>query len=126
MYIIFSVWQQVAIMIVTTTIVSLLPPGNLRRYLGAISYKISIRVLIRSLSVVTTFHDTQYSPGSGGFCVANHTSPIDVAIVSVRTCFSLVVFFGSIYRGDVSSLLFMSMLYVGVNVYFHIGHVFNL
>ncbi|XP_028037505.1 glycerol-3-phosphate acyltransferase 3 [Bombyx mandarina] len=77
-------------MIVTTTLVSTLPSGRVRRYLGAVSYKISIRVLIRSLSCVITFHDQQHMPKSNGFCVANHTSPIDVAVVSVNTCFSLV------------------------------------
>ncbi|XP_021202971.1 glycerol-3-phosphate acyltransferase 3 isoform X4 [Bombyx mori] len=77
-------------MIITTTLVSTLPSGRVRRYLGAVSYKISIRVLIRSLSCVITFHDQQHMPKSNGFCVANHTSPIDVAIVSVNTCFSLI------------------------------------
>ncbi|KAG6462130.1 hypothetical protein O3G_MSEX013068 [Manduca sexta] len=77
-------------MIVTTFVVSFLPEGPLRRLLGRLSYKISIRVITRGLSSVIYLHDTQHMPRSNGFCVANHTSPIDVAVLSVNTCFSLV------------------------------------
>ncbi|KOB74476.1 Glycerol-3-phosphate acyltransferase 4, partial [Operophtera brumata] len=81
---------MVLTMIVTTSLVSLLPPGRIRRYFGALSYMISIRTIMRGLSCTIYFHDTQYKPKSNGFCVANHTSPIDVGIVSVNTCFSLI------------------------------------
>ncbi|XP_053623086.1 glycerol-3-phosphate acyltransferase 3 isoform X1 [Plodia interpunctella] len=77
-------------MIILTTLVSCLPSGRLRLFFGAISYKMSIRILIRSLSCVATFHNTEHMPKKNGFCVANHTSPIDVAVLSINNCFSLI------------------------------------
>ncbi|XP_068625774.1 glycerol-3-phosphate acyltransferase 4 isoform X2 [Battus philenor] len=70
--------------------VSTLPGKRLRRFFGAIAYKISMRILMRSLSCVVTYHDSQYAPTGAGFCVANHTSPIDVLVVSVNSFFSLI------------------------------------
>ncbi|CAG9789871.1 unnamed protein product [Diatraea saccharalis] len=80
----------VATMLGNTTIINLLPEGKIRRFLGEISYKMSFRILTRSVSLVGNFHDTQYMPKGNGFCVANHTSPIDVAMLSIHTCFSLI------------------------------------
>lgn len=77
-------------MVLSTWVVSLVPFPRLRAILGRASYKTSIRVLIRGISVSARFHDEQYAPKSNGFCVANHTSPIDVGVLSVNTCFSLV------------------------------------
>lgn len=54
------------------------------------AYVISFRIMVRSLSGVVIFHNKQYRPGKGGVCVANHTSPIDVIILSTDTNYSLV------------------------------------
>lgn len=77
-------------MLLTTALVGLLPAGAARRRLGIACYKMSFRTMMRGLSCVITFHDTQYIPEKSGVCVANHTSTIDVAVLSVNTCFSLV------------------------------------
>ncbi|XP_063836930.1 glycerol-3-phosphate acyltransferase 3 isoform X1 [Ostrinia nubilalis] len=77
-------------MLSTTTLVNFLPEGRIRNFFGRISYKMYMRILIRSLSFVATYHDMQNRPKANGFCVANHTSVIDVAMLSVNTCFSLV------------------------------------
>ncbi|KAL0808358.1 hypothetical protein ABMA28_012841 [Loxostege sticticalis] len=77
-------------MLSTTTLINLLPEGKIRRFFGEMSYKMYMRILIRSVSSVATFHDTENMPKSNGFCVANHTSVIDVAMLSVNTCFSLI------------------------------------
>ncbi|XP_013174438.1 PREDICTED: glycerol-3-phosphate acyltransferase 4 isoform X1 [Papilio xuthus] len=74
----------------TMLLVSTLPTKRLRRFFGAISYKISMRILMRSLSCVVFYHDVQHLPKEKGFCVANHTSPIDVIILSYNSYFSLV------------------------------------
>lgn len=50
----------------------------------------TFRILARSLSGVLTFHNTEYRPTTGGVCVANHTTPIDVLILSTQSRFSLV------------------------------------
>ncbi|CAB3222426.1 unnamed protein product [Arctia plantaginis] len=80
----------VFVMIMSTWIVSMIPHDGLRGRIGRISYVMSLRILVRSISLVATFHDEQYSPKGNGFCVANHTSVIDVAILSSNNCFSLV------------------------------------
>ncbi|KAH9629372.1 hypothetical protein HF086_008158 [Spodoptera exigua] len=80
----------VIVMVFSTWVVSLVPFVRLRNKLGKISYKTSIRVIIRGLSIHARFHDEQYRPRANGFCVANHTSPIDVGVLSIKTCFSLV------------------------------------
>ncbi|CAH2268368.1 jg905, partial [Pararge aegeria aegeria] len=80
----------VVTMITSLSLIGFLPDNKFRRYLAAIFYKISIRTLVRSMSCVTNFHDTQHAPKFNGFCVANHTSPIDVGVLSVNTCFSLI------------------------------------
>ncbi|XP_060809376.1 glycerol-3-phosphate acyltransferase 4 isoform X3 [Amyelois transitella] len=76
--------------IITTTLVSCLPRGRIRLFFGEISYKMSNRIMIRSLSCVATFHNLEYMPKKNGFCVANHTSPIDVAVLSINNCYSLI------------------------------------
>ncbi|CAG4958525.1 unnamed protein product [Colias eurytheme] len=76
--------------LVSMTLIGLLPDGKIRRTLGGIAYKLANRMLIRSVSCVAYYHDTQYKPSSNGFCVANHTSPIDVSVLSMDMCFSLV------------------------------------
>ncbi|XP_041968761.1 glycerol-3-phosphate acyltransferase 3 isoform X3 [Aricia agestis] len=80
----------VLMMVVVMSMIGLLPPGRVRRWLGALAYKMSFRTIMRSISCVANFHQTEYMPAANGFCVANHTSPIDVGILSANICFSLV------------------------------------
>ncbi|XP_045781684.1 glycerol-3-phosphate acyltransferase 3 isoform X3 [Maniola jurtina] len=80
----------VLIMITSLSLIGFLPESKFRRWLAGLFYKISIRTLMRSMSIVTNFHDVEHVPRFNGFCVANHTSPIDVGVLSVNTCFSLV------------------------------------
>ncbi|XP_063390844.1 glycerol-3-phosphate acyltransferase 4 isoform X3 [Cydia fagiglandana] len=76
-------------MLTMTSIASTLPPGRIQRFVGMMSYMISIRIMIRSLSVVINYHDKQNMP-KGGICVANHTTIIDVAVLSCNQCFSMI------------------------------------
>ncbi|XP_052755227.1 glycerol-3-phosphate acyltransferase 3 isoform X2 [Galleria mellonella] len=80
----------VVTMVVSTLIVSMLPACKIRLFLGALAYKMSFRILFRALSCYVRFHDTEYIPKKNGFCVANHTSPIDVAALSINNCYSLI------------------------------------
>ncbi|CAH2101486.1 unnamed protein product [Euphydryas editha] len=80
----------VVFMITSMSLIGVLPECRFRRFLGSIAYKMSIRTIMRGMSCVTNFHDVQYMPQTNGFCVANHTSPIDVGVLSINTCFSLV------------------------------------
>ncbi|XP_048003397.1 glycerol-3-phosphate acyltransferase 3 [Leguminivora glycinivorella] len=76
-------------MLTMTTVASTLPPGRVQRIIGMMSYMISMRIMIRSLSVVIDYHDKQNMP-KGGICAANHTTIIDVAVLSCNQCFSMV------------------------------------
>ncbi|XP_077289605.1 glycerol-3-phosphate acyltransferase 4 isoform X4 [Arctopsyche grandis] len=67
-----------------------LPPGRVKTALGVYAYKIGFRIMMRSLSGYLRFHNVEYRPKKGGFCVANHTSPIDVILLSSETCFCLI------------------------------------
>ncbi|XP_075989589.1 glycerol-3-phosphate acyltransferase 4 isoform X3 [Anticarsia gemmatalis] len=80
----------VIVMVLSTWLLSMIPFDGLRGKLGRISYMTSFRILVRSISLVATFHDEEYAPKGNGFCCANHTSVIDVAILSNKTCFSLI------------------------------------
>lgn len=51
---------------------------------------IAFRIIARSLSAVINFHNEEYKPKNCGFCVANHTSPIDVTVLASDCTYSLV------------------------------------
>lgn len=46
--------------------------------------------MARSLTGIITIYNKQYRPKAGGVCVANHTTPYDVVILSTDNCYSLV------------------------------------
>ncbi|XP_047519011.1 glycerol-3-phosphate acyltransferase 3 isoform X2 [Pieris napi] len=80
----------VLIILTVTSLVGMLPRGKFRRLLGEIIYKTANRILVRGVSCLVNFHDTQHMPKPNSFCVANHTSPIDANVLSSNTCFSLI------------------------------------
>lgn len=79
-----TVWIVMAMLLI-----GLVPDGHMKRWLHKHAYLITFRILARSLSAIITVHNKQYMP-SGGVCVANHTSPIDIVMLSTENCFSLV------------------------------------
>jgi glycerol-3-phosphate O-acyltransferase 3/4 len=61
------------------------------------------RILSRVFSAIITYHNTEYRATRGSICVANHTSPIDVIILSTDNSFSMIGqahggFFGMVQR----------------------------
>ncbi|XP_023720225.1 glycerol-3-phosphate acyltransferase 4 isoform X1 [Cryptotermes secundus] len=80
-----TVWIVMAMLLI-----GLVPDGHMKRWLHKHAYLITFRILARSLSAIITVHNKQYMP-SGGVCVANHTSPIDIVMLSTENCFSLVM-----------------------------------
>ena len=61
------------------------------------------RILSRVFSAIITFHNTEHRAKRGSICVANHTSPIDVIILSTDNSFSMIGqkhggFFGMVQR----------------------------
>lgn len=71
-------------------LVGLIPNDKIRRYFGDLAYQLMFRILIRSVSTVLTFHNKEYKPKNVGFCVANHTTPMDIAMLSTETTYCLV------------------------------------
>ncbi|XP_050101622.1 glycerol-3-phosphate acyltransferase 3 isoform X1 [Anopheles aquasalis] len=72
-------------------IVGMIPIFQLRRMVNDIVFKHTFRMITRSISGVVRFHNPQYKPKNCGFCVANHTTPIDIAILSTDCTYSLVI-----------------------------------
>ena len=61
------------------------------------------RILSRVFSAIITYHHTEYRATRNSICVANHTSPIDVIILSTDNSFSMIGqthggFFGMVQR----------------------------
>ncbi|KAJ7327174.1 hypothetical protein JRQ81_016933 [Phrynocephalus forsythii] len=48
------------------------------------------RILVRALSGNIYYHNKENKPQKGGICVANHTSPIDVIILTNDGCYAMV------------------------------------
>nr|CAD7568898.1 unnamed protein product [Timema californicum] len=78
-------------MVVAEAFVGLLPDSWLKRWLNYQAYVSSFRVLARAVTADITVHNKQYKPKLGGVCVANHTTPIDVVVLSTEHCFCLVM-----------------------------------
>ncbi|XP_017005599.2 glycerol-3-phosphate acyltransferase 3 isoform X3 [Drosophila takahashii] len=77
--------------VLSNSIVACLPFRFVRLSLASLSFKITFRLISSSMSSFIKFHNKQYKPTISGFCVANHTSPLDVAILSTDCTYSLVV-----------------------------------
>jgi hypothetical protein len=70
--------------------VGFIPHERFRRWVNDRLSLIVFRIIVRSLSTVITIHNEEYKPKNCGFCVANHTSPIDVAVLSTDCTYSMV------------------------------------
>ncbi|CAH1187249.1 unnamed protein product [Phyllotreta striolata] len=80
----------VGFLIVSTFSLSLLPKGSAKRWLNEMGYKIGFRVIGQGISAEITMHNVQWRPTRSSVCVANHTSPIDVMVLSTDNCYSLI------------------------------------
>lgn len=72
------------------SMVGVIPKGRVRKFVNDVLFKAGFRLICRPLSAVVTFHNMQYRPRNKGFCVSNHTSPLDVAILGQDYTYSLV------------------------------------
>lgn len=71
-------------------IVGLVPVQKWRSRLNDLASKFTFILISGSLSAEIEFHNPEYRPKNCGFCVANHTSPIDISILSTDCTYSLV------------------------------------
>ncbi|KAJ8950446.1 hypothetical protein NQ318_010323, partial [Aromia moschata] len=77
-------------LVITTGLVGMMPDNRLKRWLNHKFYVMAFRIMSRSLSGMITIHNKQWRPAKGSVCVANHTSPCDVVILSVDNCYCLI------------------------------------
>ncbi|XP_054167011.1 glycerol-3-phosphate acyltransferase 4-like [Oppia nitens] len=77
-------------LVLCTAVIGCIPDGWLKR---TIYWNVSLmcfRILSRAFSGIVTYHDRYNMAKEGGITVANHTSPIDVAILACDNCYALV------------------------------------
>lgn len=61
----------------------------------------SFRMLSCCITATLDFHNQQYKAKKGDICVANHTSPIDIVMLSCDNCYALV---GQLHSGFLGML----------------------
>ncbi|KAK7109506.1 glycerol-3-phosphate acyltransferase 3-like isoform X2 [Littorina saxatilis] len=76
-------------LVVSTAFLGYFPPSPLKRSMYSRVSLMSFRIMARACSAVITFHN-QENRVKNGICVANHTSPIDVFMLSCDNCYALV------------------------------------
>ena len=79
---------MMAISVVMSVIPS--PLSFIKRHIYNWASLTCFRILSRSFSGVIRFHNQEYRPKSDGICVANHTTPIDVVVLSCDRSYALV------------------------------------
>lgn len=89
---IFICFVGVLYIVITTFLIGFLPNGFIKKWIYNKASIIAFTILSQSISATITIHNPEYKPKSGGMCVANHTSTIDVSILSTQTTFSLVIY----------------------------------
>lgn len=96
--------------IVLFAMIGLISNKDHRRKANDVLFKVVFRILCRPLSAVVRFHNQQYRPKGVGFCVANHTTPMDVAILGADCTYSLV--------SDAKKQILIKLLLLGI-FHFH-------
>ncbi|KAG8134350.1 putative Glycerol-3-phosphate acyltransferase 3-like protein [Naja naja] len=65
-------------------------PLRTKDWLSDLVHLTCCRILVRALSGSIRYHNRENRPQKGGICVANHTSPIDVIILTNDGCYAMV------------------------------------
>ncbi|TGZ55898.1 Glycerol-3-phosphate acyltransferase 4, partial [Temnothorax longispinosus] len=86
---IFICFIGVLYLVVVTFLIGFLPNGRIKRWANNQGSLIAFRIMSRSISGMITIHNPEYKPKNGGMCVSNHTTTLDVCILSTQTTFSL-------------------------------------
>ncbi|XP_056289163.1 LOW QUALITY PROTEIN: glycerol-3-phosphate acyltransferase 4 [Pseudoliparis swirei] len=86
----------ISLLLVFTTLVGFLPNRKLRFYLCEEVHLMCYRICVRALAAIITYHNRENKAKTGGICVSNHTTPIDVIILANDGCYSVV---GQVHGG---------------------------
>lgn len=73
-----------------SAVIGLFPNGRFKRWLNEKLMLVCMRIGSRAFSALIYFHDCENKATSGGICVANHTSPIDVMILGTDAAYALI------------------------------------
>jgi glycerol-3-phosphate O-acyltransferase 3/4 len=76
--------------LLTTSMIGRVPDGKFKRWLNRFMTMILHRILSRVFSAIITIHNRENRAQNGSICVANHTSPIDVIILSTDNTYSMI------------------------------------
>ncbi|KAK7010408.1 glycerol-3-phosphate acyltransferase 3-like isoform X1 [Biomphalaria glabrata] len=76
-------------LIISTAFIGYLRESSFKRKLNEFFSLMSFRILCRAFSGVITFHNRE-NMAKNGICVANHTSPVDVIILSCDNCYAMI------------------------------------
>ena len=78
---------------VTSLVVGVSIIGVLQEPLKSSAYKlmslISFRMLAKGFTAAIAIHNREFRPKKGDVCVANHTSPVDIILLSCDNCYAL-------------------------------------
>ncbi|XP_065324003.1 glycerol-3-phosphate acyltransferase 3-like isoform X2 [Gordionus sp. m RMFG-2023] len=74
----------------STAIIGMVPESDFKIWLYKHASLMCFRILARSLTAIVIFHNKDNRAKPGGICVANHTSPIDVVMLSCDNCYALI------------------------------------
>ncbi|CAF0732979.1 unnamed protein product [Brachionus calyciflorus] len=74
----------------STFLIGRIREGKFKCWLNWYATLILHRILSRVFSAIITFHNREHKAKCGSICVANHTSPIDVIILSTDNCYSMI------------------------------------
>ncbi|XP_055602336.1 glycerol-3-phosphate acyltransferase 3 isoform X1 [Uranotaenia lowii] len=87
---VFICFVGVLYCVIGFAVVAFIPNRRLHKQANEYVFKHTFRIICRSISAVINFHNKEYKPKNCGFCVANHTTPIDIAILSTDNTYSLI------------------------------------
>lgn len=115
-------------MLLSTYLLGKLPEGAVKRWVNKMAYIIAFRIIARSCIGIINFHNKQYRPANASVCVANHTTPIDVVLLSTDNNYSLVSRGESQSRLNVAkntSMLPSSIAFVSVLLFLLLSGMFS-
>ncbi|KAF1568214.1 UNVERIFIED_CONTAM: Glycerol-3-phosphate acyltransferase 3, partial [Eudyptes robustus] len=78
------------VLVCSTAVIGLIPNGSLKKKLNERCMLACYRILSRAITALVYFHDSHNKAKNAGICVANHTSPIDVLILSTDNVYALI------------------------------------
>ncbi|GMR46259.1 hypothetical protein PMAYCL1PPCAC_16454, partial [Pristionchus mayeri] len=77
-------------LVIITSAIGYVPNKALKKWLNRRAMLMCMQIFTRAFSSIVRFHGRENRAMRGGICVANHTSPFDVMILSCDNCYAMV------------------------------------